>query len=333
MVTRPLIYPTPPHLVWTGLIAVLLHVIVLLGVRFAPPPAPPSTPPLLRVTLGAREQAVQAQGMVAAPTEFTADQDMPPPLQPIPALLHTVETAPAAELPPSVSTEAPNVRPSVAVIDTPPPIAPTPAPKPAVKAPVQLVAKKPDAPPTPQKVITTQSNVAAAAFPPRSPSPPPAPSSKPIAIPPTPPPAPAESRDLRTRALQLARSERLADIPTEGARHKRLIPNQMTTVERFYVETWRRKVEQVGTLNFPEIARKLGVKTGPTLDVALRSDGRVEHITIVRSSGHPELDEAARRIVHQAAPYAPFPDELRRQVDILHIVRRWHFKQGQLVGQ
>ena len=44
--------------------------------------------------------------------------------------------------------------------------------------------------------------------------------------------------------------------------------------------------------------------------------------------GEAALDEGARRIVELGAPYAPFPDELRRRYDTLVIVRDWQFRQG-----
>ncbi|MDQ2696907.1 MAG: energy transducer TonB, partial [Pseudomonadota bacterium] len=62
------------------------------------------------------------------------------------------------------------------------------------------------------------------------------------------------------------------------------------------------------------------------------ADGSIHSITLVRSSGHPVLDAAARQIVELAAPYAPFPPVLKREADILHIPRTWQFLQGSLSG-
>lgn len=44
-----------------------------------------------------------------------------------------------------------------------------------------------------------------------------------------------------------------------------------------------------------------------------------------RSSGQPVLDQAALRIVNLAAPYAPFPENIRRDTDVLEITRTWTF--------
>ena len=64
--------------------------------------------------------------------------------------------------------------------------------------------------------------------------------------------------------------------------------------------------------------------------VTVRSSGELEDIRILKSSGYAVLDEAAIRIVRMAAPYAPFPEELRATADKLEILRTWQFEQNAL---
>lgn len=109
-------------------------------------------------------------------------------------------------------------------------------------------------------------------------------------------------------------------------RHRRDDPR--ATAVGQYAERWRLRVQQIGTANFPEVARRRGLTGRLTLEAGVRADGSLHSVRLLSSSGHPELDTAARRIVMLAAPYEPFPDELRRQYDILHIVRTWEFDQG-----
>ncbi len=92
-----------------------------------------------------------------------------------------------------------------------------------------------------------------------------------------------------------------------------------------YMEAWRSKVERVGNLNYPEQARQQGLSGSLVLDVALNADGSINEITIRRSSGEKILDDAAVRIVELAAPYAPFPQNIKDETDILHIMRTWQF--------
>ena len=94
-----------------------------------------------------------------------------------------------------------------------------------------------------------------------------------------------------------------------------------------YIEDWRQKVERIGTLNYPEAAR--GKLYGSmVLTVSINADGTLGRVDINRSSGYKVLDEAARRIVQMASPYAPFPPEIRRDTDIIEITRTWYFTQG-----
>ena len=91
-----------------------------------------------------------------------------------------------------------------------------------------------------------------------------------------------------------------------------------------YIEDWRLKVERVGNLNYPEAAK--GKLFGALmLTVTIDSDGAVKSVEINRSSGHKILDDAARRIVNMASPYAAFPPDIRRDTDLLVITRKWSF--------
>jgi protein TonB len=92
-----------------------------------------------------------------------------------------------------------------------------------------------------------------------------------------------------------------------------------------YMAEWVRKVERVGNLNYPNAARREGVSGKLLLDVALNPDGSVRNITVLKTSGHAAIDEAAIRIVNLAAPYPPFSPEISKEADILHITRTWEF--------
>jgi len=98
-----------------------------------------------------------------------------------------------------------------------------------------------------------------------------------------------------------------------------------------YIESWRQKVERIGTLNYPEEAR--GKLYGSlVLTASINHDGSLNRVDINRSSGYKVLDEAAKRIVRMAAPYADFPPDIRRDTDILEITRTWYFTQGDQVS-
>jgi len=92
-----------------------------------------------------------------------------------------------------------------------------------------------------------------------------------------------------------------------------------------YMSEWVKKVERVGNLNYPDAARREGISGILMMDVALNPDGTIHEINILRPSGEPVIDAAARRIVNLAAPFAPFPPEILENTDILHITRTWEF--------
>jgi protein TonB len=98
------------------------------------------------------------------------------------------------------------------------------------------------------------------------------------------------------------------------------------------MEAWRRKVEAVGKLNYPAQARQQGLSGSLLLTVRIAPDGQLIDATLRRSSGHPVLDRAAQDIVRWAAPYAPFPPDIRAEADRLVITRTWQFVDGQALA-
>jgi protein TonB len=95
-----------------------------------------------------------------------------------------------------------------------------------------------------------------------------------------------------------------------------------------YMRAWVAKVERVGNMNYPSELRQKKLHGDLVLTVGIRRNGTVESIDIMRSSGIAEVDQAAVRIVQMCAPYAPLPDYISAQVDILHITRTWRFETG-----
>ncbi len=95
-----------------------------------------------------------------------------------------------------------------------------------------------------------------------------------------------------------------------------------------YLSSWKRKIEDIGTLNFPDQANRAGLKGNPVLEVAIRADGSLHEIIVRRSSGHSKLDQAALRILRLAAPFDPFPGALKDEFDVLRFVYEWQFLDG-----
>ena len=135
--------------------------------------------------------------------------------------------------------------------------------------------------------------------------------------------------DLLTTSFEIASlsAQIKQKLESRSTRPRRTFISASTKVFKYaaYMEAWRAKVERVGNLNYPDEARKRRLNGSLILDVALNPDGSVNQITIRRSSGHKILDDAAIRIVNLAAPFSPFPDNIKADTDILHITRTWQF--------
>ena len=99
-------------------------------------------------------------------------------------------------------------------------------------------------------------------------------------------------------------------------------------VSAWYRDDWRKKVERIGNLNYPDEARRNGMYGSLRLLVVIRSDGSIDKMAVLESSGQPVLDQAALNIVRLSAPFAPFSGELAARFDQVEIIRTWRFERG-----
>jgi protein TonB len=145
------------------------------------------------------------------------------------------------------------------------------------------------------------------------------------------PPPQVSGADLANSALALARMQAQIkrNIDEYNQRPRKETIGTRAREYRFaqYVEGWRMKVERIGNLNYPDDAR--GRLYGSLiLTVTIKADGTLQSVEINRSSGHQVLDRAAERIVRMAAPYSAFSSDIRKDTDLIEIVRTWTFAPG-----
>jgi protein TonB len=119
--------------------------------------------------------------------------------------------------------------------------------------------------------------------------------------------------------------QRERDSQSKLPRRKWISANTREYEYAAYMQAWVAKVERVGNLNYPEEIRKMKLTGDLVMTVGIKVDGSVEGIDIQRSSGKPQLDQAATRIVRLAGPYSPLPEHINASVDVLHITRTWRF--------
>jgi len=147
--------------------------------------------------------------------------------------------------------------------------------------------------------------------------------------------APVRAEQLIEQSVEIARLSaeinRSMDDYAKRERHRYLSARTRSFRDAVYLDAWQAKIEQIGNLNYPEQAKRRNITGDLILDVALNPDGSLREVAIRHSSGRKILDDAAIRIVRLAAPFAPFTDAMRKDTDVLHIVRTWRFLDGNRV--
>jgi periplasmic protein TonB len=142
---------------------------------------------------------------------------------------------------------------------------------------------------------------------------------------------PEKHRYISAATLQQQISEQAiatTQQPVAATQIKTKSANQVSAnkyVAAQYLHDWEAKVSGVGNRNYPEAATKPGFSATLTMEVGIDIDGNIDSIRITHSSGIPELDEAAKKIVRMSAPFPPLPSALRSELDILKITRVWKF--------
>lgn len=146
-----------------------------------------------------------------------------------------------------------------------------------------------------------------------------------------------DPRDLVEQSLSMARlnpqQARESEDFREQPRRKFISASTREHLYASYMSAWIAKVERIGNMNYPEAARREGIEGSLVLSVDILPDGGIDQVRVLRSSGHSVLDEAAVRIVRLSAPFAPLPEEIKAQVDILTITRTWQFTSSGVLRQ
>jgi protein TonB len=147
-----------------------------------------------------------------------------------------------------------------------------------------------------------------------------------------------------TRAAQLLRQEApdtlAAEVDDEARSQRsdtesdRMNPSASESALAGYLVNWRRRVERIGTENFPErFLTGRGEFGRPVLEVAIGESGALEDIVVRRSSGDATLDQAALQILRMAAPFDALPPEILVRYDVLRFAYEWDFSGNDGDGQ
>ncbi|WP_297802257.1 TonB family protein [Arenimonas sp. GDDSR-1] len=187
-------------------------------------------------------------------------------------------------------------------------------------APVALKAQQtPPEPEAIQRVLTSQG--ASTQTTPR------AQEQKPNSTEPLPPGQELVEQSLALAKLANEYSQKQA-LQARRSKHKYITASTREYAYAQYMNDWVRRVERIGNANYPQQALINRLSGQLILTVAIRRNGRIEGITVVKSSGNKVLDKAAVDIVRLAEPFAALP-ETADNPNMLYITRTWQFIAGQ----
>jgi protein TonB len=134
------------------------------------------------------------------------------------------------------------------------------------------------------------------------------------------------AQDERRRQLLQLLAEIEKRINEENARPKKryISPATREEVYALYYDRLRRRIEDLGTRQFPEYrGRKLYGEL--TMNLTVDAAGRVVETEIVRPSSSRVLDQQALAIVRAAAPFGPFSPAMLAQADQIVVTSRFRF--------
>jgi protein TonB len=139
-----------------------------------------------------------------------------------------------------------------------------------------------------------------------------------------------EAKSFLERSLEIASLQAKLDYDrqmlTKAPRTRRLTATSTRrSSDALYMNQWLRKIENIGNTNYPNEAKKQNISGKLRLLVAIKADGTIHQLKVLESSGHKVLDDAAKNIVRLASPFAPFSEEMRKDAEVLEIIRTWQF--------
>ncbi len=323
------------RLIFTVIFSIIIHLVIILGVSFDATSPPTNEPTLnLEITLVKQQTELapeEADFLAQANNEGGGETDTktpePTPNLPIPEAVEATEAKPAVETVPVVEP-----------LPVPPaPVEPAPIPTPPKPAePVKTKQKQPE--PKPVKQVKEQAKKTIKAVTQKQAekkieqTTEPAEETEVADIKPVTKPK-LSARDLIFKAKnEIQRLEKRLDQSTKAlSKRPKKRPLSSRTKEyaaAAYHETWRKKVERIGNLNYPQQAKRERINGSLMLSVDINPDGSVppDGIIVSRSSGHKVLDDAAVKIVRLSAPFSAVPENVLQGHDMITIIRTWKFE-------
>lgn len=116
--------------------------------------------------------------------------------------------------------------------------------------------------------------------------------------------------------------QQLRDQPL---RHRTVSAATHEARDAAYLARWRDRVERLGTAYYQSKIGQAPLSGEVRLLVSIGPEGQLLEVALRQSSGQPALDAMALDILRQCAPFEPLPEEIRKDTDVLEIIRTWKF--------
>ncbi len=138
----------------------------------------------------------------------------------------------------------------------------------------------------------------------------------------------AEQERRRQLIKMLAEIEKRINEENSRPKKRYISPATREEVYAVYYDALRRKVEDKGTVNFPEYGGKK-LYGELVMILTVNHDGRVLGTEIVQGSGNTRLDRQAQAIAVGAGPFGSFNPDMRQKADQIAVVSRFKFTRDQ----
>jgi TonB family protein len=125
------------------------------------------------------------------------------------------------------------------------------------------------------------------------------------------------------------KQEFLENHPNRPWKTKIISSGTTDTVYGAYYSEWKRKLERIGSLNFPKEAVSKGGQGSTVLHTRIAANGVLLSADIRKSSGIKLIDDTAILVAKLASPFDRFSEHMHKEVDIVDIIGTVQFRLGE----
>lgn len=101
--------------------------------------------------------------------------------------------------------------------------------------------------------------------------------------------------------------------------------NGNPSVAQTYAAAALSQVVHYANTNYQTKIKSVKAEGQVTLEFSIDATGRLKSVKVVRSSGNTALDNMAKNVVEISGVFPPFPDEMKKDIDIIEITRTFSF--------